>query len=85
MTAVVGLTESGGGYKLKNTETNTVIDQSKISVEDGQLRVVLSGVLDLVALTRDLRENSYFVANDPPDIDSQGWGEEQDMEDYYPY
>ncbi len=61
------------------------MEQEKIRVEEGQLRIVLSGVLDLAGLTGDLREKGYFVANDVSDIDSQGWGKVQDLEGYYPY
>ncbi len=66
-------------------KSNIEIEKERIGVEDGQIRVTLTGVLDLAGLTGDLRGKGYFVANTPSDIDSQGWGKEQDLEGYYPY
>ncbi len=55
------------------------------SIEDGQVRVKLDGILDVEGLSRKLRERGYYVANDPADVDSQGWGQDRSLEGYYPY
>jgi hypothetical protein len=60
-------------------------DKRGIWSEDGQVRASLSGVLNLADLSSDLRKKGYFLANDPEDIDSQGWGKEQDLDGYYPF
>ncbi|MDO9536665.1 MAG: hypothetical protein Q7J85_15370 [Bacillota bacterium] len=60
-------------------------DKKGIWSEDGQVRVSLSGVLNLAGLSSDLQKKGYFLANDPWDVDSQGWGKDQDLEGYYPY
>jgi hypothetical protein len=65
--------------------SNIDIEKQKIGIEGGQLRITLGGSLDLAGLTGDLRRKGYFVANDPSDLDSQGWGTEEDLEGYYPY
>lgn len=54
-------------------------------IEDNQVRVALPGKPDLAGLSRDLRHQGYFLANDPEDMDSQGWGKDRDLEGYYPY
>jgi hypothetical protein len=54
-------------------------------IEDNQVRVGLSGKLDLAGLSLDLRKKGYFLANDPESMDSQGWGKDRDLEGYYPY
>ena len=59
-------------------------ENSTIRLEEGQLRVTLNGSLDVAGLSRDLREKGYFLANDPEDNDSQGWGKDFDAEGYYP-
>ena len=59
--------------------------KDRIRVEDGQLRITLTGVPDMSGITEDLTKKGYFVANDPSDIDSQGWGKVQDLEGYYPF
>jgi hypothetical protein len=52
--------------------------------EDGQIRAALKGSLDVTGLSRDLQKKGYFLANDPEDTDSQGWGKNFDEEGYYP-
>lgn len=59
-------------------------DTNKIWIEDGQLRTILDGSLDVAGLSQDLQEKGYYLANDPDDIDSQGWGKDYDPEGYYP-
>lgn len=56
-----------------------------VHLTDGQVRVRLPFHMDLARLTEVLRKERYPVANDPDDIDSQGWGADWDLENYYPY
>ena len=56
-----------------------------VSIEDGQVRVRLPFAVDLERLTGLLRRDHYPVASEPGETDSQGWGYEIDLEDYYPY
>ena len=57
----------------------------RISIKNGQIQVILPGNLNLAGLTRELLKNGFFVASTSPGLDSQGWGEEQDLAGYYPY
>ncbi len=70
---------------MKQQETKTEPQNSEIWIEDGQLRAALNGSLDLAGLSRDLQKKGYYLANDPEDIDSQGWGKGYDPEGYYPH
>lgn len=56
-------------------------------IEDGLVRVRLPYRVDRGALTHRLRDAGFFVAHDPDreHVTTQGWGPEEDHEDYYPY
>jgi len=60
-------------------------EQLDCSFEDGQVRVHLPFAVDLDRLTGMLRRDHYPVAGEPGETDSQGWGYEIDVEEYYPY
>lgn len=59
--------------------------EGEVKIEDGYVQVPLRGRIDVAGLSQDLRKKGYFLANDPWDIDSQGWGRNRDLEGYYPY
>jgi len=71
----VGKVGKGPGVKPKD----------EAQIEDGYVQVPLRGRIDIVGLSRDLQEKGYYLANDPWDIDSQGWGSDHDLDGYYPY
>lgn len=48
--------------------------EGEVKIEDGYVQVPLRGRIDVAGLSQDLRKKGYFLANDPWDIDSQGWG-----------
>lgn len=54
-------------------------------IKNDKVRIKLPFFVDLQKLTEILKEKKYFVAYDPDEMDSQGWGEQYDAEDYYPY
>lgn len=59
----------------------------RLWLEDGLVRVRLPYRVDRERLTARLLADGYFVAYDPEleDVPAQGWGPEEDHEDYYPY
>ncbi len=64
-------------------QQDTMTNPQRIWIENGQLRAALNGSLDVAGLSRDLQKKGYFLANDPDEIDSQGWGKGFDPEGYY--
>ncbi|WP_422443619.1 hypothetical protein [Thermoanaerobacterium sp. DL9XJH110] len=54
-------------------------------IADDKVRIKLPFYVDLKKLTAILKQKEYFVANDPEETDSQGWGKWYDAEGYYPY
>ena len=55
------------------------------SLVDGQVRVHLPFSVRQDRLTELLRSDHYPVASAPGETDSQGWGHDLDIDDYYPY
>lgn len=57
-------------------------------VEDGMVHVRLPFAVDLFRLSALLRQRGCFVAHPPDELERlgyQGWGEEPDPADYYPF
>ena len=54
-------------------------------IKKDKVRIKLPFFIDLKKLTDLLKMKKYFVANDPVESDSQGWGNSFDAEGYYPY
>lgn len=59
--------------------------KGEVQIANGYVQVPLKGRMDVAGLSRDLRAKGYYLANDPWEVDSQGWGKEQDREGYYSY
>ncbi|MDI3481344.1 MAG: hypothetical protein PWQ97_999 [Tepidanaerobacteraceae bacterium] len=54
-------------------------------IKNDKVHIKLPFYVDLKKFTDALIEKNYFVANDPEETDSQGWGKWYDAEGYYPY
>lgn len=54
-------------------------------LKDERIRVKLPFDVNLSLLTDILKHEGYFVANDPEELDFQGWGKWYDAEGYYPF
>ena len=50
-----------------------------------KVRIRLPFSIDLHKLTNILKQQDYYVANNPDKLDSQGWGKSYDVEGNYPY
>jgi len=54
-------------------------------IKNEKVHIKLPFYVDFKRLTDILKKRECFVANDPEEMDSQGWGKWYDAEGYYPY